>query len=185
MSKSPWKTLASKIVYQNPWIKIHEDKVIRPDGQEGIYGYLDKPDGVFVLARSRDNSFYFLRQYRYPLKKYIYEIPAGVVDSQNYLDNAKRELYEETGLQGQTWFPLGSFFIGPGHENVCAHAFLVTDLVNEDEISQNHQEGDESIEKVIKLSLKQVQEYMQSGKIECGITLAAWNLYQNSPYFIG
>lgn len=183
MSKSPWKKNFSKIVYKNLWIKIHEDKVIRPDGKEGIYGYLDKPDAVFILARTPDNYFYFLRQYRYPIKKYIYEIPAGVVNSQDYLANAKRELKEETGLISKKWVSLGKFYVAPGHENVAVHPFLALD-VDSNFLTKNNQEGDESIQKIIKLSLKQVKKYIISGKIECGITLATWNLYQNSVYFI-
>ncbi|HNY04799.1 MAG TPA: NUDIX hydrolase [Candidatus Woesebacteria bacterium] len=182
MSHSPWQTLSSKIVYQNSWIKIHEDKVIRPDGREGLYAFLSKPAAVFILAKNKDGFFYFIRQYRYPLKKYIYEIPAGVVDDQSFLTNAKRELKEETGLVAEKWVSLGKFYIAPGHENVSVHSFLALNL-NENLLSKKNQEGDESIQKIIKLSLSQVKKYISSGKIECGITLATWNLYQNSKFY--
>ncbi len=182
MSHLPWKTLSSKIVYQNPWIKIHEDKVIRPDGKEGLYAFLSKPAAVFILAKDKDGFFYFIRQYRYPLKKYIYELPAGVVDDHRYLTNAKRELKEETGLSAKKWVSLGKFYVAPGHENVAVHSFLAL-TVDEHLLSQKNQEGDESIQKIIKLSTTQVKKYINSGKIECGITLATWNLYLNSKFY--
>ena len=183
MSYLPWKKLSSKIVYQNPWIKVHEDKVIRPDGKEGLYAFLSKPAAVFILAKNKDGFFYFIRQYRYPLKKYIYEIPAGVVNSKNYLVNAKRELKEETGLSAKKWISLGKFYIAPGHENVAAHPFLALDI-DENKLTKDNQEGDESIQKIVKLSTKQIKKYINTGKIECGITLATWNLYQNSKFFV-
>jgi len=183
MSSTPWQTLSSKIVYQNSWIKIHEDKVIRPDGKEGLYAFLSKPAAVFILARNKDGFFYFIRQYRYPLKKYIYEIPAGVVDNHNYLTNAKRELKEETGLTSKKWVYLGSFYVAPGHENVAIHSFLALN-VDENLLTKKNQEGDESIQKIIKLSAVQVKKYISSGKIECGITLATWTLYQNSKFYL-
>ena len=183
MSSTPWQTLSSKIVYQNSWIKIHEDKVIRPDGKEGLYAFLSKPAAVFILARNKDGFFYFIRQYRYPLKKYIYEIPAGVVNSHNYLINAKRELKEETGLTAKKWVSLGSFYVAPGHENVAIHSFLALN-VDENSLTPKNQEGDESIQKIVKLSAVQVKKYISSGKIECGITLATWTLYQNSKFYL-
>lgn len=183
MSSTPWKTLSSKIVYQNPWIKIHEDRVIRPDGKEGLYAFLSKPAAVFILARNKDGFFYFIRQYRYPLKKYIYEIPAGVVDSRSYLINAKRELKEETGLTSKKWVSLGKFYVAPGHENVIVYSFLALN-VDENSLTKKNQEGDESIQKIVKLSERQVKKYINSGKIECGISLATWNLYQNSKYYL-
>lgn len=38
----PYKTVASKVVYENPWIRVREDKIIRPDGKEGIYGVMER-----------------------------------------------------------------------------------------------------------------------------------------------
>ncbi len=43
------ETLSSKIVYQNRWMKVHEDKIKRASGAEGIYGVVDKPDFVCIL----------------------------------------------------------------------------------------------------------------------------------------
>ena len=182
MSYPPWKTLSSKVVYQNPWIKIHEDKVIRPDGKEGLYAFLSKPVGVFILARDNKGFFYFIRQYRYPLKKYIYELPAGITDKKSYLSNAKRELKEETGLTSKKWVTLGKFYVAPGHEDVVIYSFLALG-VDTNLLSNKNQEGDESIQKIIKLSESQIKKYINSGKIECGVTLATWTLYKNSKFY--
>ena len=50
-TRSPWRTLGSRNVYENPWISVREDKVIRPDGEPGIYGVVHyKNTAVGVLA---------------------------------------------------------------------------------------------------------------------------------------
>ncbi|MBA4078861.1 MAG: DNA mismatch repair protein MutT, partial [Cyanobacteria bacterium PR.023] len=38
---NPWKTISQSVVYENPWIKVQEDQVIRPDGLDGIYGVVN------------------------------------------------------------------------------------------------------------------------------------------------
>jgi len=57
-TKSPWKTLASKQVYDNPWIAVREDKVIRPDGEAGIYGVVHfKNIAVGILPIEGDHIY--------------------------------------------------------------------------------------------------------------------------------
>lgn len=174
-----WKKLSSKLIYKNPWIKIHEDQVIRPDGNKGIYGYLEKPTGVFIIPYSvKNKSIFLIRQNRYPIKKVIYEIPAGIVSSKNYLSEAKRELFEETGIKAKNWKFLGRFFIAPGHETTDIRTFLASGF-NEHEI-KSHQEGDEAIQKIVEVKVDELPKWIKEGKIECGITLASLLLFLNS-----
>jgi len=182
MSQPPWKTLSSKIIYQNKWMRFYEDEVLRPDGNKGIYSYLSKEVGVLVLARTQENHFYFIREYRYPVKNYVYQVPGGGVGDKDDLSAAKRELLEETGLTAKKWVSLGKFYVASGHENVVVHPFLALNI-DENLITKKNQEGDESIQKIIKLSESQIKKYISSGKIECGITLATWSLYQNSKFY--
>ena len=44
------QTLDSKVVYQNRWMTVREDTIGRDDGYRGIYGVVDKPDFVVVIA---------------------------------------------------------------------------------------------------------------------------------------
>ena len=75
---NPWTTLDSRSVYENPWIAVREDKILRPDGQPGIYGVVQfKNKAVGILPVAADGSVWLVGQYRYPLGIYSWEIPEG------------------------------------------------------------------------------------------------------------
>jgi 8-oxo-dGTP pyrophosphatase MutT (NUDIX family) len=97
---NPWTTLSSRSVYENPWISVREDQVLRPDGQPGIYGVVHfKNRAVGVLPVEEDGSVWLVGQYRYPLHAYSWEIPeGGSPTDEQPLETAVRELREETGL---------------------------------------------------------------------------------------
>lgn len=178
-----WKKLSGKIVYKNPWIKLHEDIVLRPDGKEGIYGYLEKPLGVFIVPfDEKKRSIYLVQQNRYPIKKTIIDLPAGVVTDNNYLANAQRELLEETGMTAEKWEHLGGFFVAPGHESTRMETFLASQLNTADK-KITGQDGDELIKKIVEIPLVDLKKMIISGNIECGISLAALNLFLNKVIY--
>jgi len=106
--KNPWKTLTSSIVYQNPWITVKENQVIRPDGKPGIYGVVDCRIACGVVALTESNEVYLIGQFRYPTNEYSWEIVEGGADEgEEPLIASKRELREEAGLLAEEWAPLG------------------------------------------------------------------------------
>ena len=74
-----WKIKESQEKYTNPWMKVREDKVIRPDGKEGIYGVVEMVDGVCMLPLDDDGYVYLVDQYRYTLEKNSIEAAGGSV----------------------------------------------------------------------------------------------------------
>jgi 8-oxo-dGTP pyrophosphatase MutT (NUDIX family) len=97
---NPWKTLSTRLVYENPWIRVREDQVIRPDGQRGIYGVVEfKNRAVGVLPVDEQGRIWLVGQYRYTVQAYSWEIPeGGSPESESAEATARRELREETGL---------------------------------------------------------------------------------------
>ena len=97
---NPWTTLSRRLVYENPWIRVREDQVLRPDGQPGIYGVVEfKNRAVGVLPVDHEGQIWLVGQYRYPLDLYSWEIPeGGSPEFESPEETARRELREETGL---------------------------------------------------------------------------------------
>ncbi|MCB0324037.1 MAG: hypothetical protein KDD69_10705, partial [Bdellovibrionales bacterium] len=62
--ENPWKRVSSRVVYQNPWITVREDQVIRPDGARGIYGVVETRIAVGVVAVTEAEEVYLVGQYR-------------------------------------------------------------------------------------------------------------------------
>lgn len=102
---NPWRRLARRTVYENAWIRIHHDDVVRPDGQPGIYGVVEYRNvAVGVAALDDEGRLLLVGQYRYTHDAYSWEIPEGGVPAREApLDGAKRELAEETGFRAAEW----------------------------------------------------------------------------------
>lgn len=127
--KNPWKTLSSKQVYRNPWIKVREDRVIRPDGQDGIFGVVEIRPAVIIIPLNERKETYLIGQWRYTINSYSWELPAGLVEEgESPLMTAKRELLEEAKLKANQWSRLGYFYLANGALNQKAYIFLARGL---------------------------------------------------------
>jgi hypothetical protein len=96
---NPWRRLSRRVAYENPWIRVNEDQVIRPDGKDGIYGVVHfKNRAVGVVPLDENDRVLLVGQYRYTLDQYSWKIPEGGVPlDEEPLSGAQRELMEETG----------------------------------------------------------------------------------------
>ncbi|MEC5125479.1 NUDIX hydrolase [Verrucomicrobiales bacterium BCK34] len=97
---NPWKTHETRLAYENPWIKVTESDVTTPGGTPGIYGIVHfKNRAIGVIPVDSDGNTWLVGQFRYALNTYEWEIPeGGCPEGESYLDAAKRELQEETGI---------------------------------------------------------------------------------------
>lgn len=126
---NPWKTLSSKLMYQNQWLRVREDRVIRPDGNEGVYGVVELPPSVAVVALNDRDEVLLVGQWRYTHGKFSWEIPTGGSEAgEGILDAARRELREEGGVLAAEWRALGSIDNSNGVTTDISHLFCATML---------------------------------------------------------
>jgi 8-oxo-dGTP pyrophosphatase MutT (NUDIX family) len=104
----PYQILSSETKYQNRWLKVREDKVIRPGGTNGIFGVVEMQAGSTILALTEGNEIFLANEYKYGIEADSLElISGGLNESESPLDGAKRELMEELGIQAQEWLDMG------------------------------------------------------------------------------
>lgn len=107
-TKGPYKVLSTRNVYENPWLSVREDRVIRPGGMEGYFGIIEMKAGSSVLALTRQNEVYLLREYKYGIERNSIELMSGALEAEETpLEAARRELKEELGLEADEWVDLG------------------------------------------------------------------------------
>ena len=126
---NPFTLISTKHIYDNPWIAVREDTVIRPWGKEGIFGIVTMQDGVTIIAVDNANNVITTNEFAYAIHSYSLEWVSGGIDhDESPLECAKRELKEETGYEANEWIDLG--YIDPFTSIIRARniLFLARDL---------------------------------------------------------
>jgi len=127
--ENPWKTLNSRYIYKNDWIRLREDQVITPAGKPGIYSVVETHPAIGIVALDEDGYVWLVGQYRYPLNTYSWEIPeGGAHEGETPAVAARRELLEETGLRAEKWTPLGEIYTSNCFTDEIATLFLAEGL---------------------------------------------------------
>jgi 8-oxo-dGTP pyrophosphatase MutT (NUDIX family) len=128
--ESPWRTKSSRVAYENRWIRVREDEVIRPDGGPGIYGVVEIRPSVGVVAINERDEVILVGQWRYTVNRHSWEIPRGGSHhgETDMLGVAKRELAEEAGVCATEWENLGSVDVCNGVSDDVQSLWRATNL---------------------------------------------------------
>ena len=170
MNENPWTILDKHTVYDNPWIRLTEFKVINPSGGNGIYGKVHfKHIAVGVIPLDDDWNSWLVGQFRFPLNKYSWEIPegGGRMD-EDTLDAAKRELLEETGLIAGQWSKLCTLHLSNSVSDELAIIYLAMEL------EQKTPSPEDTEQLVIKkLPFSELARMADAGEITDAMSVAA------------
>ena len=169
------KTLSSREVYHNDWLRLREDEVERSNGVHGIYSVVDKEDCAIILPIQGD-TIYLIEQYRYTVQERCLELPQGGWETAGVdpEELARGELREETGLNAQSMTCLGALWIAYGFTHQKQHVFLATGLVPA-KADPDPEEHDLVLRAV---SIRQFEDMMLEGTIRDCSTVGAWGLYK-------
>ena len=167
---NPWTTTATRPVYENPWIAVREDEVLRPDGRPGIYGVVHfKNLAVGVLPVEADGSVWLVGQHRYPLDTYSWEIPeGGGPPGEDPEATAHRELREETGLVADRLELISTSHLSNSVSDEVAYLYRATGLTP----GPSEPEGTERIE-ARRLSWDVAWGMLQGGEITDAMSVVA------------
>jgi ADP-ribose pyrophosphatase len=151
------------------------------NGETLVREFVAHPGAVAVIALNDADQVLLINQYRHPVREYLWEIPAGLLDlpGESTLEAAKRELLEETGYIAESWSELIEFHTTPGGNNETIAIFMARGLRH-----QGHElqlEGEETDMKVEWFSLTEALESvlssdMRSPSAAVGILAAARKL---------
>jgi len=124
------KTLSSRVVYENRWMRVREDAIERQDGSPGIYGVVEKADFAVIVPFDR-GMIHLVEQYRYPVQGRYWELPQGSREDApgaDPLELARAELREETGLTAGRMLHVGHLYECYGYSTQGYHIYLAQGL---------------------------------------------------------
>jgi ADP-ribose pyrophosphatase len=126
MPPKRWKTLSSRLIYENPWTKVREDIAALPNGKTTIYGVIECADCVGVLPFLDDEHVVMVRQYRYVFgENHRWEMPTGAVKPGESLEEAAcREMREEVGYDAQELQLVSTYFTSKSIMHEIGHLFI-------------------------------------------------------------
>ncbi|WP_329093965.1 MULTISPECIES: NUDIX hydrolase [unclassified Streptosporangium] len=143
-----WKVVSSTEHFRARVITAVTDAVVMPDGEAVNRDYVVHLGSVAVVALDDRERVLLIRQYRHPVRRLLWELPAGLrdVDGESLPDGAARELAEEAGYRAGTWHTLIDAFPSPGMSDERTRIFLARDVspIPQEELDfvQRHEEAD-------------------------------------------
>lgn len=166
------KTLTSASIYNGKVIDVVRDEVEISTGRHSFREVVKHSGGVVIVAvkkRSDDPTILLVKQFRYPIKQVVYELPAGKLEKGEDPDFAcKRELEEETGYRAANWRSLGFINTSPGFCDEKLYLYLATGL---EFVGEHPDEGE--IIKAYEFKLSDIEKMISSGGINDAKTICA------------
>jgi ADP-ribose pyrophosphatase len=139
------KLLKRTTVYEGRVFTILVDDVRYPSGNHSVREVAVHSGGAVVLAVDTSRNILLVRQHRYPLSEFIWELPAGKLNrGEDPLDCAQRELAEETGYRSDRWTKLTAIYTSPGFCSERLHIYLAESIVPRPE-GRALEEGEETM----------------------------------------
>ena len=167
--RNPWQTLTHRKIYENPWIRLTEFEVLNPTGKPGIYGVVHFRNQAVGVVPYEAGDIWLVGQYRYPLKRYSWEIPeGGGSPAEGSLIAAQRELREETGLTATHYEPLLEMHLSNSVSDEWGIVYLATGL------TQGQAQPEETEELMLRrVPLREALAEVDAGRITDSLSVAA------------
>jgi ADP-ribose pyrophosphatase len=166
-----WPVAGTEEHFRNWLVSVRTDKVVMPDSQQAERTVITHIGAVAVLALDERDRVLMIRQYRHPVARQLWEIPAGLRDvtGEALADTARRELLEETGHVAREWHVLLDSYSSPGIITERMRIFLARGLEAAD--SGYQRQGEEKFLQTAWVPLAEAVAAALAGKLHNGATL--------------
>lgn len=144
MAEHVFETTSSQVLHRGKIFALRVDDVRMPGGKAATREVVEHYGAVAVLAMDDDANIPMIYQYRHPLGRRLWELPAGLLDTDGEAPQltAARELKEEAGLQARTWQVLVDLISTPGFSDESVRVYLATGLTVVDRPPAHDEEAD-------------------------------------------
>ncbi|HSK26596.1 MAG TPA: NUDIX hydrolase [Jiangellales bacterium] len=185
-----WPAEASRQVLETGRvISVREDTVRSPaDGSTFTRDVVVHPGAVGVVALDDEDRVLLVQQYRHPVGHRLLEVPAGLLDvaGEDYLEAARRELFEEAHVRAEDWRVLVDYFTSPGMTTESLRVYLargLSDVAVGDRHVGEHEEADMP---VVRVPLTDLVAAVLGGRVHnptlCVGVLATWAARHGAGY---
>lgn len=156
------QTISSELAHKGGILEVYSDTVLLENGKQASRDVIRHPGGVCVVAVNEKKEVYFVKQFRYPHKKVLLEIPAGKLEyGEDPLECGKRELREEAGFTADKFESLGCLYPTPAYDTEIIYMYLASGLHK----SQQHLDEDEFLD-VLTIPLDKAVKMVMNNEIE-------------------
>jgi 8-oxo-dGTP pyrophosphatase MutT (NUDIX family) len=172
MSQKPnWTTLKEEIIFENQYFRLKQDQVIRPDNKNGEYCFIQKQPFVVIVPFDAEGKVIWIRLFRYPKGKYVWEVPAGGIEQgEEPLEAAKRELKEEISMQGEYWEGIGQETVFESLTDQYGYIFIAKNLTK----CEGGNPEEEGIVEVRHLTVAESLEMIKNEEIRSSFAITAF-----------
>jgi 8-oxo-dGDP phosphatase len=164
---------STKDIYEGRVMALRSDEVEMPGGRTAVREILEHPGAVAIAALDPDDSLMMIHQYRHPVGRRLWELPAGLLDvaGEDPLEAARRELTEEAGLEATDWSVLIDVVPSPGFSDEAVRVYLARGLT---EVGRPESGDDEEADLTTRwVTLSVAVRMVLAGTIVNAITVAA------------
>ena len=168
------RVTSSRLVYENRWMRLHEDRFEQPDGTPGLYAWVEKPAAALIVPL-QDEQVWLIEQHRHPVGRRFWEFPQGTWEDAPDAPAdalARGELAEETGLRAARMEHLGSLYFAYGLLDQRFDVWLATGL----EPGPAAPEPTEQDLRCARFPVAEFEAMIARGEIADAASVAAWHL---------
>lgn len=168
------RIISTRVVYENRWMRVVEDRTEHEDGTPGLYGWIEKGPAAIIVPIDGDDVW-LVEQFRHPVGARFREFPQGAWEDDpgaSPEDLARGELREETGLRAGRVEHLGTLYFAYGISNQSVDVWLATELVAGEQALEETERGLVAE----RFSVAEVERMVRENEIRDAASVAAWHL---------